>query len=240
MTDFRTGCKNDAFKITFFLLQNVSTLSNSVAASLDGSEFVQRNNFLTTKDQRRWSIEALHRANVSSGDFLLIAGTNHIEVWNNPQTTHSFHRLVSRSIFSHSNRVVSQDVGHRKLRKPGDPDRRTKVVCKDAEGRSAYTEEAVVSNTVTDSAHSVLANAKPDIAARWITSSKIPLFFEIILSRPKEIGRTSDHRRHRLCNSINNNSTRSTGCISIVITKGWNLIREVSWDYFGHAVLKLA
>ena len=169
-----------------------------------------------------------------------IAGTNHIEVWNNPQTTHSFHRLVSRSIFSHSNRVVSQDVGHRKLGKPGDPNRWAKVVGKDAEGRSTYTEETVVSNTVTDSAHSVLANAKPDIAARWITSSKIPLFFEIILSRPKEIGRTSDHRRHRLCNSINNNSTRSTGCISIVITKGWNLIREVSWDYFGHAVLKLA
>ena len=169
----------------------------------------------------------------------MIAGANDIEVWDNPQTTHSFHRLVSRPIFSNSDRVVSQNIGHRKLGKSGDPDRWAKVVSKDAEGRSANTEKAIVSHTVTDSAHSMLANSKPNIAARWISSRKIALFLEIILSRSKEIGRTSNHRRHSLRNSINDNSTGSTGCIGIVITKGWNLIGEITGDYFGHTVLKL-
>ena len=75
-----------------------------------------------------------------------------------------FYRLVSWSIFSQANGVVSPDKGNWQIHQCGESDRAAHVITKDEESATKRLAQTVERDSIKNSAHGVLADTKVDQA----------------------------------------------------------------------------
>ena len=164
MLYFRAGCHDDELERAAFLLGDVATLEGALAA-VSNADVVVGRHVLTRQNESGRPVFTFHRCGKSSGGFLGVRRTNHIDVGDDAQATDCFNRLVGRAVFADTDGVVGEDVSDRQFSQAGEADCRAQIVGKDQEGRAAGAEQAVVSDAIADRAHCVLADAKPDIAS---------------------------------------------------------------------------
>ena len=104
---------------------------------------------------------------------------------------------MGRAILAYTDRVVCEDVDDGKLGKRGQTDRRTRVIAKDEECRSARPKNTVIGKPVENATHGVLAYAEEQVAPTAILRVKIPAVLYVVERRPMEVGAAGDDERHR-------------------------------------------
>src|SRR6476619_1225670 len=117
---------------------------------------------------------------------------------------------MGRAIFAHTDRVVREDVDHRKPGKRGQTDRRTSVIAEDQKCRSTWPEDTVVAKAVEDAAHGMLAYAEEQVAPTSILCIEVPAVFYVVERRPMEVGAAGDDERHRLSSRLQHLATSLT------------------------------
>src|SRR5215813_14402780 len=102
-----------------------------------------------------------------------------------------FHRLVRWPIFPYSDRIMGEDMNHWNFHQGAQADRRAAVVAEDQKSRSKGSDFRQ-GQTIENSTHGVLANAKVEIPPGRILSAKIPGAFagQAGLAGGSEIRRT--------------------------------------------------
>ena len=180
------------------------------------------------ENQRRRSIGARHRRDKSTGGLLGIGRADDIEVRNDPQAAHGFHRLVGRTILADTDRVVRENVSHRQTRQRRKADRPAKVIGKHQEGRATRAEQSVVSNAIANRAHRMLANAKPNVATQGILGGKITTVLDVIFGGTKKVRTAGDHLRHGLGHGIEHGAARRTRRILVVRREGRDFRTQIS------------
>ena len=108
------------------------------------------------------------------------------------------HRLMGRSVFPHSDRVVSENVNVRQLRQRGESDGRSCVIRKNEKSCAGRAKDPVIRDAVHDCAHAMLPNPETDVPAGGVVAGEITSAFDVIHGRPVEIGTSADQIRHRL------------------------------------------
>ena len=148
--------------------------------------------------EQRWPFGLLEGSREGARCLLGIRRPDHIESRNRAQCGDSLHRFMRGAILANTDRVVRENVDDRKPRKRGQTDRRTPVIAKDEERRSARPEDSIVGKSVENAAHGMLAYAKVKVATIAILCIEIPAILYVVERRPMQVGAARDDQRHRL------------------------------------------
>mmetsp|Transcript_25519 Transcript_25519/g.54906 ORF Transcript_25519/g.54906 Transcript_25519/m.54906 type:complete len:407 (-) Transcript_25519:456-1676(-) len=148
------------------------------------------------------------------------------------------------SIFTNSNRVVGEDVGHTaKLGKGGNTDGGAEVINEDREGGSRGLEDSVVSNTVKDGSHGVLTDTEVhvlSVVGLVKSSSEVSTVVDVVTGGSVKIGGTRDVVRNQLGNVLDDLVSRHTGGLSIAAHLGDGLDHLSSrHDIVSNSILEL-
>ena len=117
-----------------------------------------------------------------------VAGSNHQHIGNGSKRGDVFNGLVSGSIFSEADRIVTPNINHGKFLHCSESDRGLHVIREAKKGGHKMSESTVVSNSIRDPRHCMLANTVMDISSRAVLSIKRAEIFEEGIGRAGEIG----------------------------------------------------
>ena len=146
-----------------FLLEHVAALEGALA--LQVGRRVGLRHVLAGQDEGHGAVGLGNRVRVRCRGFVVVSRAHHVHVREHAEAGHGFHRLVSRAVLAHANRVVGQDVRHRELGEGRNAEGRAHVVGEHQEGGARRGKHAAVSNAVGNAAHGVLADAVVKVLA---------------------------------------------------------------------------
>ncbi len=105
---------------------------------------------------------------------------------------------MRRAVFAYADRVMSENVKIRQLRKRAKPNGTTAIIGKHRERGARRTKQSVIRDAVEDRAHTVLPNPEPNVAAAEIVAIKIAAVLDVIHCRSVQIGAAAHEQWHRL------------------------------------------
>src|ERR1700745_1244010 len=95
---------------------------------------------------------------------------------------------MSGTVFTDTDRVVSENVSIGKLRQRGEPNGRAAIIGKDSKGRAGCAEQSVIRDAVENRTHPVFANAEADVATARVIAIEIAAVLDVIHCRSVQIG----------------------------------------------------
>ncbi len=127
---------------------------------------IERRHVLTGQDQGYRSVLRFNRDAPRYGGLVGVAGTDDNQPGNRSKTGDLLHGLMGRTVLTHSDAVVRENIDHLHPHQRGEPDRRAHVVREGQKRRAERDGAAVRGQAVQDRAHPVFPNPKLQVAAR--------------------------------------------------------------------------
>jgi hypothetical protein len=122
---------------------------------------------LTREDKSSGSLLASYGVYERGNGLLGISRSVNIEVGEYTKTRNSLNRLMGRTIFTNTDRVVGKNVGNVvELSKRGNTDGGAEVINENGEGRSRGLEETVVTESVKDASHGMFTDTEVQVLSR--------------------------------------------------------------------------
>ena len=129
------------------------------------------------------------------------------------------------AVFADADRVVGENVNVGQPRQCGQANRRPRVIGKNKEGRARSPENSVIGDAIQNRAHSMLANAKTDIAAPRIIASEIAAFVDVVHRRTVKIRASANQIGHRFSDGLKHFAT-SLACRQFCVRWKWRNFAE--------------